>query len=239
MEKGFYRTMITFFVVSASLLIAGCVDDMQQIYDEDTRLLSRSRELDYIDIDLSKVSQKDTTTYSLYIEARNRVDQYVELKDGQYVLTINDGEAIKISENLFEQFKQIIANTNANIKENIFVETGAKTVQIFNKNASLHTPRMQSNRIETGKGGVTKVVVHWYGFDVYISHEDLLSCKTVSGLVGVVAAFCGQAEIVLLAGICYLYADDWYNRYPSGVILSLVYNPIIPGSCVPYDVSEQ
>lgn len=198
-----------------------------------------STDYEFIDVDVSKpFCEFDSQEIKLFHEARERIDQYVSYKNGKYILDITDSRSIGLSENVFEYFKNLIVQVNVNLQDIRVYEIAPKILQIGEAEIATSIQRLKT-RAENEGGGITKVIVYWYGFDVYLSHNTLITCKTGSAIATAVSAYCGQAEIALISAMCYAFSDDFITRYPNGVIISITYLPYPLPACVPYNIKGQ
>jgi len=91
-------------------------------------------------------------------------------------------------------------------------------------------------------GGVTKVIIHWYGYDIYLSnyalHEIAMGATVVSVLSVAIPETTISKIITVISGLCAVAANELEYRYPNGVILKVT-SPVVVGTCIPYSLSEQ
>ena len=85
----------------------------------------------FIDVDPARLTPTDTLALRLYIEAFKRVDEFIEFEDYRFVLKINNGACVGISEELFEYFKDVMNQTNARIKGRPYRQVNDRAIELL------------------------------------------------------------------------------------------------------------
>ena len=146
MRKLFLNYRIAFALTCVIYLLSSCQSDIweETLELEASKVSTKTEGMSYIDVDLSELSTRDTAMFALYIEARNRMDKFIEYKDGQYVLNAKSGAEMNISEVLFLNFKRAMERTNDEIRNKCMIEVAPKVL----KEVQL-TPKMLLNSVQT------------------------------------------------------------------------------------------
>lgn len=83
--------------------------------------------------------------------------------------------------------------------------------------------------MNSGTGGVTKFVVHWWGVQLYISHQVLQDATDIGTLVAAVSAICGPKGAALAAAMGIALAVLKLIDGGNGIILSKAWvGPVVP-----------
>ena len=124
MRKLFLNYRIAFALTCVIYLLSSCQSDIweETLELEASKVSTKTEGMSYIDVDLSELSTRDTAMFALYIEARNRMDKFIDYQDGQYVLNAKSGAEMNISESLFLNFKRIMERTNDEIRGKCMIE---------------------------------------------------------------------------------------------------------------------
>ena len=269
------KSIYTLFIALATLLsghmLSGCQnEDLENPFENDKSdiLSSRSLSTEFIDLDPTQLSMEDTTTLRQYFQAQKRVDEFVTFQTDKFVLSIDNGECIHISERLFDHFKQVLESTNDRIKDRCLIQIDEKTVRVLNIKKPLTLNRIKPDGLEIGmggnppsgiggggsgtlpggggsnpggnttpNGGITMIHTTWTSVEIYISHQDLIKCRTISEITALVSGIAGQEVVALIAGICAISLDGLADLYPNGVIIKMALVPIY--GCFPYDIEGQ
>ena len=154
--KSIYTLFIALATLISGTILSGCQNDSIEENiknDKSDVLLSRSLTTEFIDVDPELLSLEDTITMQQYLQAQKRVDQFVTFQTDKFVLSIDNGECIHISERLFDHFKQILEGTNARIKDQCLIQIDDKTVRVLNIKKPLTINRIKPYSLEIGMGG--------------------------------------------------------------------------------------
>lgn len=95
----------------------------------------------FIDLDLKQFDITDTLTMRLFLEAQQRVDEFVEFDGHRFVMKINNGACVGISEELFDYFKNTIEQTNARLKGRPYRQVDKKTVELLPMDTTIYKKR--------------------------------------------------------------------------------------------------
>lgn len=193
----------------------------------------------YLDVnaDLEGKNHSDFTLEeeAIYLEARNRFDKIVTYRDGQFVIGEQKAVDLNISEKLYQHFYELVQTTNNDLKyySNKVLE-GVDNLVIVKQRVKTRT--------EDSSGGIDAFIVHWYGFDVFLSVQTL--AKIGAGASGV-SIVCGLIPDPTLAtkvagaacGLGSVLASLAITLYPNGIIISFT-SPFL-GLCIPYKITSQ
>lgn len=158
--------------------------------------INSSEYYEFLDVDLSV---EDHTPEQLVIleEAKNRIDKYVTVKNGQFRLSINSGEEIKISEELYDHFLSMMNFSNSMISENEYVFDGNKLV--------LNAPSLNPIRLKSGSleyefgenGWQVQVNLKWYGADISVDDNYV---KAAMGGTAIALIWCPEPLVTKILG---------------------------------------
>ena len=95
----------------------------------------------FIDLGLQHFDVTDTLTMRLFMEAQQRVDEFVEFDGHRFVMRINNGACVGISEELFDYFKNTMEQTNARLKGRPYRQVDKKTVELLPMDSTLYKKR--------------------------------------------------------------------------------------------------
>jgi hypothetical protein len=140
-----------------SIVLPGC--QQEEIFFEEP----------YLDLNLSRAKELTASEIEIYVQARERIDKYVKIKDGKFNLEINSSQMVNISEELFNHFKLTIEQANRMIiQKEIFVTNNGLS---FKKDILF--VRLKSGGVEEydtdGSG------LKWWGYSINISHSDYVA----------------------------------------------------------------
>ncbi|WP_029278165.1 hypothetical protein [Pedobacter borealis] len=193
------------------------------------------------------------TDKALFLEARNRMDKNIELKNGQYFLKTNSSIEIGISNEVFEYFKGLMIGTNSTLRTAL----KSSSVVLVQKDKSLiflkkiDKPTHSANLLMItpdqqmpDPGGINGFNSYWWGFELKLSYAALGDIAAGTGFASVVAAAIPEPTTatkvasIVLAG-CSATAWVAQNHYPNGVVITATWpgTPII--GCVTLDVKTQ
>lgn len=95
----------------------------------------------FIDLDLKQFDITDTLTMRLFLEAQQRVDEFVEFDGHRFVMKINNGACVGISEELFEYFKDVMNQTNAKIKGRPYRQVNDRAIELLPLDTTIYEKR--------------------------------------------------------------------------------------------------
>lgn len=100
-------------------------------------------------------------------------------------------------------------------------QIGEKSIEIYNA----------SNFIgERASGGVTKLVLNWASFELYISNSDCKKIALGSEITAVLSAAIPDPSIskiaTIVAGLCGIAFNQFADNYPNGIIISCEIIPV-------------
>ncbi|WP_368320377.1 hypothetical protein, partial [Parabacteroides distasonis] len=154
----------------AALIIA-VLGQLTSCQNEDGFTQESTEKVNLIDYDVTKVPCEETEEEQfLRKKAYEVIDKHVSIKNGLFVLDVTNGESIGLSERVFIYYKNRMQESNALLSAQGIVKNqiGEKTIEIYNA----------SNFVgERASGGVTKLVLNWASFELYISNSD---CKKIA-----------------------------------------------------------
>lgn len=202
-----------------------------------SRFLSIDQDLDNVELSNLTIEEEQ-----IYFESKERFGSIVEYKDGRFTLSQEDGDNLNISPDLFEHFSSLMNISNTVILE--LEEEGIyDDVEISTQEYTTLTYKRTKTRTETSGGGETKYVLHWWGFDVYLSQRTLIYIAGGSSIGSYIATIVPDpflskvvAGVFCASGVA---ASILAYEYPGGVIIKFTY-PITPiVGCVVYGVQAQ
>lgn len=126
-----------FLLISSMLFLYSCQQNLENMINEesiDVGVGSRSLRTEFIDVDFEKLANRDEYTLNLYKEARQRIDEIAEFRNGQYYFNVSTADELNISKKLFCHFKQILKNNNERIKDKYIVEIGGRLLEFDSLN---------------------------------------------------------------------------------------------------------
>lgn len=228
--KSFKKlSLITTTVV---LLLFGCKSNI------DLEFVEKQEVIDFnVSKPLNEFTEKEK---SLYTEARDRMDGLITQENGQYRLATKSHDEIGLSKTVFEYFKSLMTSANESIKDLDIVQIADKRFILSDPKAIDSVVRLKSSS-ETSAGGVNKVEVTWYGFDVYLSNTTIKNIGHGGELVALVAAFLPDptaTKVLAAAGAgCALVSGFLATNYPQGIIVGVAHP--VPTMCIPFSLTSQ
>jgi hypothetical protein len=108
-----------------------------------------------------------------YFKAIQRMDKYIVLTNNEFILKVNSGKEINMSENLFESCKGLKDYANKLIAKQILtVYSGKLYANKFSDSNLINVPRLKSG---DENSGTTECTYSWSGCDLYLSNSTLQS----------------------------------------------------------------
>lgn len=207
----------------AALIIA-VLGQLTSCQNEDGFTQESTEKVNLIDYDVTKVPCEETEEEQfLRKKAYEVIDKHVSIKNGLFVLDVTNGESIGLSERVFIYYKNRMQESNALLSAQGIVKNqiGEKTIEIYNA----------SNFVgERASGGVTKLVLNWASFELYISNSDCKKIALGSEITAVLSAAIPDPSIskiaTIVAGLCGIAFNQFADNYPNGIIFSCEIIPV-------------
>ena len=210
-------------------MVALCVFVSCQKNDTDESTLQAKS---VIDFDITKSADEQTEEESkLAAKAYSIMDSHIMIDNGQFVLSVQNGSSIGLSERVFEYYKSKMDGVNQllSIQGTYKVVTDHKTIEVW-KDAN--TPLT----LTKAAGGITKIEFDWNGFDLYLSQQDcnrLSQGATLVSIIGALAPDPTVAKVVAtVSALCSLSFSVLASEYPGGVIITADFYPAPIVGCI-------
>jgi len=181
----FRRTCLSSAIAALAIvvsLIAGCnTEVLDEVFDT------------YLTIDTS-LEANAPENLAVYTEARRRMDQYVFFNDGQWLLRSVTANRLAMSEELFSQMKSAMQQSNDVIKDYRYVQVRKNVIRLAKPGEVIPlNPLRTRSFTENFPPNSSGVDYCWWGYDMYLSHEDLMyisfGAAITSGVSRLVALF--------------------------------------------------
>ena len=228
--------------ITYMLLLITCLTTFS-CSSEDTNPMAENYQL----IDFTSDEPYEQQTLVIQVAA-NRLDKYVHYKNGQFELDYCTPEMVGLSETVFDYMQTLMKRQNEIVHEyeHLPLVDGNKFVY-YGETSNI--PRLLT-RGEGPTGGVTKIEyqVHWYGtvVDIYISNQGLKTAETLYAVASALAAAIPEPTVSKAIGIscdlAVIVCNKLVDEYPNGIIISILYQPLIPGTatdCIPCNFKGQ
>ncbi len=181
--------------------------------------LARNIDMPYLELS-SSIDNLGSKDYDVISQAKERLEEYISSDKDKFILKINSGEQVNMSDELFEFFVISISNANDRLKDKNFM---IKDDRVIAK-VKAEILRLKSGVVEGNDGNnyvlYSGVDYTWYGMRINISHEDITGFQLGSfGLsyilskcetgIPTIDAWMGAAETIsLFSGLLSGYYDN-------------------------------
>lgn len=224
---------ITIFTISA------CQQESPNDVNEESvstysEYLEINEDLNHIDISNLTIEEE-----KIYIEARERFGKIVDYKDLQFYLLHRNYSALNISERLFGHFEKIMNHSNDEMR-GLSEDQIGRIIVYSDVNITI---RVKTRDEGTPSGGYSGFERTFWGFNIYLSNNDLLYIAAGGDAVGLVASMIPDptlsTKVVAVAcGLAGLLATMTAISCPNGIVIYFAM-PVPLVGCMPYSISKQ
>jgi hypothetical protein len=137
-------------------------------------------------IDIDSIGEKKIYSAKddqLFIEARDRIEKYIVVKDGLYSLNIENGAAIGLSERVFDLLKRCMLYTNGLITRGDLVIYEGKLVRKIIQSPQLRVFDDTETATNSGVFGSVTATWHLWGVNLNFDNKATLWLLAGSGTV--------------------------------------------------------
>ncbi len=161
-RKSFVTIISLISITVVSVVFQGCQEEY----------LNESEELPYLELSSLLEGNVMPADYEILKQAQVRLAKYVSSEDGKFVLKLESGNPVNISNNLFEYFQSTISNANNILKDGNYEIKG----HLIRKKSPANISRLKSGVTEDHGDyyvAASGIDYTWYGMNINVSHEDV------------------------------------------------------------------
>ena len=207
--------LITGMIIAGLLLFQSC---------EQEEMVSKNNYDQFLDTEIPANSVINAKSFSVIEKARQRIEPYVNIRDGQYKLQLSSGYEINISEKLFSFFEKQIDETNRLIKKGDYISYSGTLIHKSDVGPILPITRLKSGPPESDdfdyEGMDMETYISWSYCQVKLSHQATNTILS-GGIIG--GQWLPDPLVSKIVSSCCVAGAYAYNTFGNSRGLTLNY----------------
>lgn len=212
MKKIYYlMSLLVIVAISSALILTGCKKENDEL------------------LDIAMSTKLTAEQWAVYNEATRRIEPHVTFEEGQFVMSLNAGYKVGISERLFDIIRGEMENTNKLLQNEyrqskVSILLSDKKVKIVDRTENFDFVLTKYHEPFNEKGGITDFELSFdNGLTLYLSNGTLGNLGRAIELGGVISgAYLGGLSGAAIGAIITTSGwtiSDLQDAYPNGIII--------------------